>query len=180
MDAGDRLLQQLQAFAREVARDLRQTGNMAPGMGEALDHPGFDGVARPHHDDGNAGGALLRLEGGRVCASHDEVDMARDQLIDHSRQSVQPSRGSESLKLDRLPGDVTPPGERIGETGRKNASAGSAGVQQPDSMDLILGLGESHELASAARAIKPNRRVNTVRLPALFIRRRHDRFAIDA
>ena len=136
MHARDRLLEQRQAFGGEFGGDLRDSGYIPAGTGEAFDQAGGDRIAGLGHDDRDTVSPLFGGKRRGVARGQDHVDMAGDEFVDEPGQTVNLALPSATLEQDVLVGDVTALGKGVSHRRAQEADIGGPGANQPDTVDF--------------------------------------------
>ena len=122
---GRRVLQQGEALARDVGRDVdSQSRDVAPGPSEACHEARSDRVRRQRHDDRDGRRRPLG-EGDRLVAPrHDRIDVQPDELRHQRRQPLDLAVGESVLEPEILPLDVAQPPEPVLERPQDPARSG--------------------------------------------------------
>src|SRR5271155_4589427 len=136
MNAGDRLLEELQTFGGKVARHLRYASDVTARMGEALNHPGLDGVASVHDQNRYGRRALRGRECGGISARDEEIDLIGDHSIHGFRKLLEPPLRRKSVEDDVLAFDVTATRESVSEARREDARTGRPNVHESDAKNF--------------------------------------------
>src|SRR6266542_2586374 len=74
------LLEQIEAFGRELRRDEGQPGDMSARAGQAVDQLHLDRFADGEHDDGDGAGRLLGSDGRGRTRGDQHVHLEADEL----------------------------------------------------------------------------------------------------
>jgi len=114
---------------------------MPAGIGKTFDEPIFNRIAGPYDDDRQS----RMILGGNRCREalgDNKRDLARDQLVDELRQTVEIAMRCAPFKIEVLPKNEPVPGKTADETGTKRALIGRIGTrrEQPNAMNLRLRL----------------------------------------